>query len=138
MGLATGNDLLARVSVGRRLADLKGEVGGPSPQPLEKLLAEEVALCWLGVHVAELDVTALRRHAQAAGPQVRAAQQQQLDRAHQRYVSAIRQLASLRRLPKPALSPLDLARRPVEETAGQTAALRARAGVAPDGVPVAN
>ena len=137
MGLATGNDLLARESVGRRLAELKGEVGGPSPQPLEKLLAEEVALCWLGVHVAELDVTALRRHAQAAGPQVRAAQQQ-LDRAHQRYVSAIRQLASLRRLPKPALSPLDLARRPVEETAGQTAALRARAGVAPDGVPVAN
>jgi hypothetical protein len=38
------------------------------------------------------------------------------DRAQHRYLAAIRQLSTVRKLLRPALSPLDLATRPVSET----------------------
>jgi hypothetical protein len=68
VGLASGPSLLARESIGRRLAELKAELAGPSPSPLEKLLVERIALCWLAVHLAELDWAACRQQGQAAGP----------------------------------------------------------------------
>ena len=52
--LAAGPNLLLAESLARRLAELKRELAGPSPGPLERLLAERVALCWLAVHHAEI------------------------------------------------------------------------------------
>jgi hypothetical protein len=90
-----GKDEVAKEAIARKLKTLRREVAGPAPAPLERLLAERIALCWLGVHHAEA------LYAQNVG-QLTLAQgtyfQDRLDRAHRRYLSAIRALAQLRRV----------------------------------------
>src|SRR5262245_19302750 len=45
-----GQDLLRAECMTRKLNDLKTELVGPNPTPVEKLVAARVALCWLQVH----------------------------------------------------------------------------------------
>jgi hypothetical protein len=45
--LAAGPNLLLAESLKRKLAELKAELGGASPSPLEKLLVERVTATWL-------------------------------------------------------------------------------------------
>ncbi len=45
--LASGPDLLRVECLTRQLDALVAEVAGASPSPLERLLAERVAICWL-------------------------------------------------------------------------------------------
>ena len=47
VALAAGPNLLLKESLGRKLAAMKGELAGPAPSLLDRLLAERVALCWL-------------------------------------------------------------------------------------------
>ena len=116
------------------MLDMWRELAGPSPSLVGKLLADRVVICWAQCHLADLDALQKER---AGAPQGSHAERRQ-SAAQTRYLAALKQLEVVRRLVRPPLSPLDIARRPVEETAGPPAALRARAGVAPDGVPVAN
>src|SRR5688500_4628970 len=51
--LAADSNLLMAECLVRRLAELKQELAGPSPGPLERLLAERVAACWLQVTYLE-------------------------------------------------------------------------------------
>ena len=53
--LATGNDLFGKEAVRKKLAEIKAELGGAEPPPLEKLLVERIAVCWLAVYFAEAD-----------------------------------------------------------------------------------
>src|SRR4051812_43648690 len=111
IGLAAGNNLLVRESIGRKLEELKRELAPSSP--LERLLVERIAICWLQVHHADLDAAAT----QLGGDGPRCAHaQRRLGQAHQRYLSAVKQLALVSKLLRPAISPVDLARRPVGET----------------------
>jgi hypothetical protein len=116
------------------MLDLWSELAGPSPSPVVKLLADRVVVCWAQCHLADLDALQKER---AGAPQAAHAERRQ-SAAQTRYLAALKQLEVVRRLVRPPLSPLQMLKRPVEETAGQPIALRARAGVAPDGVPVAN
>ena len=118
--LAAGPNLLLAESLRRKLAELKAELGGESPSPLEKLLAERITATWL--QVAYFD--ALLAQAAGAGEARLRALQRLQDAAHRRHLAAIKQLAVVRRLLRPAPSPLELLA-PVGETSAPAATRRA-------------
>jgi hypothetical protein len=51
--LIAGPDVLAREALLHHLEALKVELAGPSPSPLERLLVERVAACWLQINHAD-------------------------------------------------------------------------------------
>ncbi len=89
-------ELLAREAVKAKLAELVSELAGPSPSPLERLLVERIATCWLDVQEAD------RRYLKAAKGQGSFAlgeyYQRRQDRAHKRLLTAIKTLAQVRKL----------------------------------------
>jgi hypothetical protein len=114
----------------RKVADLKAELAGPAASALERLLAQRVATTWL--QIAHLDALA----AQAAGgseARVKLIQRQQ-DAAHRRHLSAVRTLATVRKLLRPAPSPVEIASR--LDRSGQTS--RCDRGAIAGTVPVEN
>jgi hypothetical protein len=90
-----GDDCLVREVVEREVRDLRAELLGPDPTPAERLLAERVAIGWLEVHTAEQQ---LARQSLDDAP----FWQRQVDHAQRRFLAALRTLAALRRLPRPA------------------------------------
>jgi hypothetical protein len=126
--LAAGNNLLLSESLIRKLADLKHELGGESPSPLERLLIERVTTTWLQVN--HLD--ALVAQAQASSPQRLKMLQAEQDAAHRRHLTAIKTLATVRKLLMPALSPVQIATR----LAGERPLVHAHNPAA--GVPIEN
>ncbi len=86
-------------SVRRKLVEVRRELEGPNPTPLERLLAERAAICWLTVNQYE------NAFAQASRLAFRDAEHQQrrIDAAHRRFLSAIRTLAAIRKLALPAI-----------------------------------
>jgi hypothetical protein len=85
---------------------LRADLAGQDPSPLERLLADRIALCWLSLHDAEV------RFAQAKDltwKQVRY-WQDRIDAAHRRYLSGIKTLATVRKLALPAVQ-VNIARR---------------------------
>jgi hypothetical protein len=105
--LAAGRDLLLTEALLRKLAALKQELGGESPTPLERLLIERVTACWLQVNYLD----ALVAQAQGSSPERMRMLQGQQDAAHRRHLSAIKTLATVRKLLTPALSPVQIATR---------------------------
>jgi len=104
--LVGGSNVLLCECLLRKVADLKAELAGPAASALERLLAQRVAMTW--VQLAHLDALA----AQAAGgseARVKLIQRQQ-DAAHRRHLSAVRTLATVRKLLRPAPSLLQIAR----------------------------
>jgi hypothetical protein len=91
---------LLRESVTRKLELLRGELAGPNPAPLERLLVERVVTCWLQLHFLEL--------LHAGQDNLSLAQmtcwERCVDRAQNRYLSAIRALALVRKLALPVLA----------------------------------
>ena len=94
MQLLTGEDLVAREILLRQLQALKEEVGGPTSTPLERLLVDRIALCWLQMQQA--DLLAARQVSQRA-----AWVEQRQDRAQARFLAAIKALAQVRKLLTP-------------------------------------
>ncbi len=111
--LLAGKDLVLFECVQRKLGALRAELAGPEPSPLERLLVERVAACWLQTLYADAI------YAQSQGPGATPAVLRELMRrqesAQRRYLDAIKKLTLVRKLLKPALSPLELASRPVRE-----------------------
>ena len=132
--LAAGPNLLLAESLRRKLAELKAELGGESPSPLEKLLAERISARWL--QTAYFD--GLLAQAAGAGEARLKVLRQQQDAAHRRHLASIKQLAVVRRLLRPAPSPLELLRAPVGETSAPATTRRTgglqRCGAAAAGV----
>ena len=123
--LAAGPNLLLAESLKRKLAALKAELGGASPSPLEKLLAERISTSWLQVTYFD----GLLAQAGGAGEARLRALQRQQDAAHRRHLAGIKQLALVRKLLRPAPSPLELLRAPVGETSPAPAKPRRPAGL---------
>src|SRR5262245_50727317 len=113
--LLAGTDYLLAESVRLKLGALRRELGTEGASPLEKLLIERVVACWLQTHYADA------LYAQAKGPHSTPSVRQELmkrqDSSQRRYLAAIKQLALVRKLLKPALSPLQLALGTVSEDA---------------------
>jgi hypothetical protein len=94
------DNLSAREATHRKLALLRAELAGPAPPPLERLLVERVVACWLQLHVSDIHL------AQQSGSLTMAQAEyhsRNRDRAHNRYLSAIKTLALVRRLARPVL-----------------------------------
>jgi hypothetical protein len=94
-------DELSREVYRRHLAWMRAELEGETPTPLERLLVDRVVACWLQAQHADKCMAGLEAepHRLAQGEYHR----QRQDRAHQRYLSAIKTLAQVRRLQRPAL-----------------------------------
>lgn len=114
LDLACPTSLLAREAIQRKLVELRSELAGENPTPLERLLVARIALSWLHVHLADIDLT----QALSAGLSSVAISlaQKRLGTSQRNYLAAIKQLALVRKLLVPPISPVDLASRPLPET----------------------
>jgi hypothetical protein len=110
---AAGKNLLFKEALTRKLELLRAELAGPNPTPVERLLVERVLCCWLQLHDDDL-----RLHQQEA--KLTLAQGEYWhrcrDRAHKRYLSAIKALATVRKLAVPVLQ-VNIARKQVNVAA---------------------
>jgi hypothetical protein len=109
--LAAGPNVLLAESLLRKLTALKDELAGPSPSALDRLLAERAVATWLQANYYD------GLMAQAAGADEARSRmlQRQQDAAHRRHLAALKTLAVVGKLLKPAVSPVDLALRPLPE-----------------------
>lgn len=107
-----GRHLFAREVTAVRMAELRAELAGPAPTPVERLLAERAVACWL--HLAHLEM----QYASKGSHELRTADyyQKAIDRAHNRYLSALRTLATVRRLAVPPVQ-VNIARKQVNVAA---------------------
>ena len=96
---ATGEDALQRETLMRYVAALEQEFAGPQPSALERLLAERVLVSWLEVHTLDPVLTGKKEMTLAQASFF----DRRRDRAHRRLLSAIRTLATVRRLVVPSL-----------------------------------
>ena len=94
VNLISGPDLGLGEALSRRAAELRAELAGPAPTPIEALLAERAVACWLQVGYAD---AAAAQAGEVSLRQAAFAQQRQ-DAAHRRYLSALGALATIRRL----------------------------------------
>ena len=129
--LIAGPNLMLHESTRRKAAQLRAELAGPAPSPLERLLAERVVACWLQTNYADAAYAQLKGN----GPAQHTAALRRQNSAQQRYLQAVKALATVRKLLRPGLSPVDLALRPVPE---RPAGRLAGASAAADGAPVLN
>jgi hypothetical protein len=97
--LLVGRDLCQATAVRQKMADIFHELAGPNPTAIERLLVERAVACWLQVQIADL------KFARANGLPVRQMEflQARMDSAHRRYLSALRTLATVRKLALPVL-----------------------------------
>ena len=111
--LAAGPSLVSREAIAAHVAALRADLGEAGASPLERLLIRRVALSWLSLHVGEI-ARVEKRLARVAEPSLAAAEKR-VDRAHARFVSAARALATVRKLVRPGLSAVELARAVIPE-----------------------
>ena len=94
IALLAGPDVVAQELLVRQRQTLKQDPPGPQPTPLERLLVERIAVCWLQVQHADLIAT---RHGQQSVTWV----QQRQDRLQGRLLAAVKALAQVRKLLRP-------------------------------------
>jgi hypothetical protein len=96
---AAGTNLFFKEGMEAKMDRLRTDMAGPDPSPLERLLADRIALCWLSLHDFEV------RFAQAKDLTIKQADhwQHRINCAHRRYLSSIKTLATVRKLALPAL-----------------------------------
>lgn len=92
-----GDDELLNALCAEQLSMMSGELAGPNPTPLEKLLCDRIAFCWFHLQRCEAVV------AQQNGLTFAESEfyQKKIDRAHKRYLAAIKALAQVRKLQLP-------------------------------------
>jgi hypothetical protein len=91
----SGDDLYSQEAVPRNLSEMRREIAGENPSPLERLLAERIALCWLQIQYFEI---VYAQNLQKMTIIQSDYHQRRIDKAHRRYLSAIRALAQIRKM----------------------------------------
>jgi hypothetical protein len=92
-------DLAVGEGLRNKIESLCAELAGPNPSPMERLLAERIAACWL--HLYNLEMTYASRDSVSLDLGIYF--QKCIDRAHKRYLFAIKTLATVRKLALPVL-----------------------------------
>lgn len=100
--VCAGTNLLASETLKRHLAALKDSLLGPGSTPLEHLLIDRIAVCWLQVHAADLEVARTATASVVAKVPTPRIASTRLDGANHRYLAAMKQLALVRKLLSPA------------------------------------
>jgi len=129
--LIAGKNLLLLESTRRKAEQLRAELAGPGDSVLERLLIERIVSCWLQVNYADSSYAQLK----GATPAQHVVALRRQNSAQQRYLQAVKALATVRKLLRPGLSPVDLALRPVPE---RPAGRLAGASTPAEGEPVLN
>lgn len=95
----SGKNLVIKESLRLRLEEVRRDLEGPDPTPMERLLAERAAICWAEVNIRQTN------YEQAKDLTLRQAEfhQRRIDAAHRRFLSAVKTLATVRKLALPAL-----------------------------------
>jgi len=96
---AAGGNLAMSEAMNKKLDGMRAELSRPDPTPVERQLVERVVVCWLVVHEAELRAALAAKVAPEQGPYW----EKRIDRAHKRHLSAIKMLATVRKLALPAV-----------------------------------
>jgi hypothetical protein len=94
----SGADLMSKEIIAREVEGLRSQLLGLHPTPLEKLLVDRICICWLAVQHTELH--AARRFNERAVVLTQS-EEHRLDKVHHRFLSAIRELARVRKLLQP-------------------------------------
>jgi hypothetical protein len=110
--LAAGQSLMGKEAIARQVDQLRQRLAATASSELEKLLIDRICISWIEVYHCDIDVAQHLLNSPNALPATQAATKR-LDRAHARYLAAVRALATLQRLARPALSPLDLIGKPL-------------------------
>jgi hypothetical protein len=116
--LAGGRALTVKEAIRRQVGELRARLSATAASELEKVLIDRVCLSWMAAYYGDLDLANHLIEGSGAGPAAQAAQKR-LDRAHNRLLAAVKALATVQTLIRPALSPLDVLNRPVAETAAR-------------------
>ncbi len=98
----TATNRLIQEALHCKLKSLRREIGGPDPSPLEDLLAQRIAACWLQVHYLET-IYAQNLENNGLSGRWSESMQRSIDRAQRRYLSAIKTLVQVRRLLGPVV-----------------------------------
>ena len=94
-----GSDTVFQEGMRRKLNSLRDELAGPNPTPLERILSERVALCWLDAH----GMDRLFAEPESVSFKTAAYREDRRERAHRRFLAACKTLATVRRLSGPAV-----------------------------------
>jgi hypothetical protein len=111
---AAGKDLAAKEAMRCKIDEIQRELAGPNPTPLERILCERVALCWFDVNEQDRLYGNPQDGVDLQEAQYRESRR---DRAHKRFLTACKTLATARRLGVPAIQ-LNVARRQVNVAGG--------------------
>ena len=107
----SGDDMFVQEAIPRNLETMRKEIAGENPSPLERLLAERIAVCWLELqyfhtiymqNLGDFSLIQSDFH------------QRRIDKAHKRYVSSIKALAQIRKL-GPAVQ-INIAEKQINQT----------------------
>lgn len=91
-------------AVRARMEQIRDDLAGPAPSPLERLLAERAALCWLDVHIADLlKAGDGDRGSLGKTLKIGEARDRRCTRANDRYLKALKALATVRKLDLPRI-----------------------------------
>jgi hypothetical protein len=93
------------------MEEMRATLAGKDPSPLEQLLVARIVACWLQVHYADGSYAQLK----GGDPAQHTLMIRRQNAAQQRYLHAIKALATVRKLLRPSPSPVDLLRRTVAE-----------------------
>ena len=94
-------------------ASVADEFAGPTPSPVERVLAETAATCWFAFRLHEAQYAgAITSDGMSLAQSEHA--QRRIDRAHRRFLSTVKTLATLRRLALPAVQ-INVARQQVNQ-----------------------
>ena len=96
-----GSDGLRFAAIRAKLDLLRSELAGPEPSPIERLLAERVALSWLDSYASDIEAEVAAK--KGAELKVREFHDRRRERAQKRYLSALKALAQVRKLALPAI-----------------------------------
>ena len=96
LSLYAKNNRLVAEATRRKMVTWKASIDRPGSSPLEALLIEQITVCWLQSHYAEV-MYAQAVETNASGPTLNEKAHEQ-DAAHQRLAASLQQLAALRKL----------------------------------------
>ena len=103
-----------KASLKEELCDVAAELAGPSPSPVERVLAETAATCWFAFRLHEAQYAASVQSEDGMTLAQSEHAQRRIDRAHRRFLSTVKTLATVRRLALPALQ-INVARQQVNQ-----------------------
>lgn len=95
IGLLAGDDACLRESIAMRVDELRSELLGKDPSPLETLLVERITMSWFMVRYFDSAVALATRGVPTTQARF---MDEQLHRAQKRYTEAIKALAEVRKL----------------------------------------